>query len=68
MTADHLREKRQAESIDTVTPVAAGVELVLIVDYEQWHRMSNQLPLEGVDNHTITVIIYYAHMVEIVSG
>ena len=63
-----LRVRRQTRSIDSVTPVSVTVELVLIVDYAQWSMMSSHgLGIFGLVDHMTNVLLYFVHMVEIVS-
>jgi len=50
-----------------VVPVAATVELVLVIDYSLWKKMSSRVAGNETDA-MVDVLLYYAHMVEIVSS
>ena len=48
-------------------PISAVVELVKIVDYAIWHAVNSDPSLEGTGDHMIDIILYFAHLNEIVS-
>lgn len=50
-------------------PVSATVELVLIIDYGLWKNISdNQATANVTPTHSVNLVLYFAHMIAIVSS
>jgi len=49
-------------------PISASVELAIVVDYAAWLKMSSgEVLAENETDHMVDLLLYYAHLTEIVS-
>ena len=63
----NLKRKKRQVPVE-VTPIAAVVELVMIVDYSLWHKMSSEnITADGANNHMLNVLLYFGHITAMVS-
>ncbi|KAF6022666.1 hypothetical protein EB796_019017 [Bugula neritina] len=61
--------RRKREIARDVTPISASVELAIVVDYAAWLKMSSgDVLAENETDHMVNLLLYYAHLTEIVNS
>ena len=50
-----------------IQPISAVVELVMIVDYSLWYKMTNEDIRPNTTDSEINLLLYFAHLTDIVS-
>ena len=61
-----LKRKKRELSME-VPPISAVVDLVMIVDYSLWSKLTNEEIRSNTNDSTVNLILYFAHLTEIVS-
>ena len=63
---DIKREKREVPN--NMTPINATVEMVFMIDFATWSKFSSpDLAIQGVNDSTLSVLLYFAHVAEMVN-
>ncbi|XP_067936778.1 uncharacterized protein [Watersipora subatra] len=63
---ERTRQKRSLPQ--TIEPISATVELVMVIDFAVWNKTSyGSISAANETDHMVNLLLYYAHMAEIVN-